>query len=191
MKILFTILLVGIVGANLFPCNCPPPFPSLKKEKGDFNDFNNYRIQKSNIAGIVQIISTEERVQIVIDTVGCTKRYYDEIMAKNIDPKFTSLNIYLKEQSSLWKMRMYRAVRIKDFKTSSIGDTIYLFSDYSNCGIYFSKEQHYKIYGSEVENRKYVIESDSILRVRYTVPKKSCIISRCSAEYVDSEKFEK
>jgi hypothetical protein len=191
MRILFTLILIGAWGIRLFPCNCPPPFPNLRKDKGDTNYYKSYRIKNSNISGIVQIISAEEKVRIIIDTEVCRKRYYHEIKKKNIDPNYTTLIKYLQEQSLQLKMRMYKAVLIKDYKANEIGDIVYLFSDYSNCGMYFTENEYYEIYGSKLENRNYEIDVISTSKPQDVIQMNSCIVSRCSAEYIDFDKLEK
>ncbi len=190
MKTIFTILLVGVLRMTMWACNCPPPFPNLRSAKGDsIITYKTYQIDKSHISGIVKVISVEEEVQIVIDTAGCTKMYYQEIKMKNIDPKYTPLNKYLQTYSALLQMRKYEAIIIQDYKSHNIGDTIYLFSDYSNCGIFARPNEYYEIFGSEIENKKYLnIDTIKDRCQEIIIPSNSCIIDVCSANFLKSEK---
>ncbi len=175
---------------TMWACNCPPPFPNLRSAKGDsIITYKTYQIDKSHISGIVKVISVEEEVQIVIDTAGCTKMYYQEIKMKNIDPKYTPLNKYLQTYSALLQMRKYEAIIIQDYKSHNIGDTIYLFSDYSNCGIFARPNEYYEIFGSEIENKKYLnIDTIKDRCQEIIIPSNSCIIDVCSANFLKSEK---
>ena len=192
MRFKLTILLIILNSKNLFPCNCPPPFPNLRSENGEIVSYKSYRIKESNISGIVRIIGCEEKVRFIIDTISCKARYYDEIKSKNIDPKYTSFNKYLQEISALNEVRKYQAIIIKNYKSSSIGDTINLFSDYSNCGIWFRQNEFYEIYGSVIRQDKYLNhDTFSTNGLQLNVPRNSCFVSVCSAEYIKFEKIEK
>jgi hypothetical protein len=164
----------------------------LRKDNGELVSYKSYRIKESNISGIVKIIGGVEKIRLIIDTISCKKMYYDEIKSKNIDPKYTSLNKYLQEMSALNELRMYQAIIIKNYKSSSIGDTVNLFSDYSNCGIWFRQNEFYEIYGSEIREDKY-LNHDTISTngLELNVPRNSCIVSVCSAEYINYDKIEK
>ena len=111
---------------------------------------------------------------------------------RNIDPNYTSLNKFLQDLSSLWQMRKYQAIIIEDYKSSVIGDTIYLFSDYSNCGIFPEQNEYYEIYGSALENKKYV-STDTLkcINEELDIPTKSCEVSVCSAYYIEFDKIKK
>lgn len=184
MRTLLTILFILIARSLLFSCNCVPPFPNLRNESKDsISKENSFLFKRSDVAGVVKIIDIEE-TRIIVDSADCFRIYKLKINKKNIDPKYTSFEKYLEEQSSLLQMRKYKAIVIKEIKASNVGDTIYLYSDYSNCGIYFNKNVLYEIYGFKLKGNNYSNLNATNPEV-FTIPMNSFEVSICSAKSIN------
>lgn len=187
-KSIWLLLLTLFFRNDGISCNCRPPKPNLRTGKKP----TEYEVWQEKYRGydaimLTKILSVKD-VFIGLDTNLSWKKYQELLLREPMRKTHYSFQRYLYENQGIEEMREYKAVVIKSIKNfPSINDTISIFSDNSNCGMYFEINELYEV-GGTIWHRPYSYRDKNGLRIS-TVVKNSIGVSWCSCKYANSLSF--